>query len=103
MFNKANPKTIDLLLSRRSEKSRRMKAPGPNAAELKTILKCGMRVSDHGKIAPWRFIVFEGEAQQKLANIMAEGALIDGEDENSPIHKAMQGFAVQAPTLITCL
>lgn len=103
MFNKSNPKTIDLLLSRRSEKSRRMKAPGPNVDELKTILQCGMRVSDHGKIAPWHFIVFEGSAQNDLANIMAECVIMDGVEENSPLHKAMQEFAIQAPVLIAAI
>ncbi len=103
MFNINNPKTIDLLLSRRSEKSRRMEGPGPSADELKSILKCGMRVSDHGKIAPWRFEVFEGSAQQNLANVMAAGMLDAGEEENSPKHKAMQEFALQAPVVIAVL
>src|SRR5436309_13648798 len=40
-----------------------MRAPGPSAGELETILTIGARVPDHGKLAPWRFIVFEGEAR----------------------------------------
>lgn len=103
MFNIKNPKTIELLLSRRSEKSRRMVEPGPADDELKQILNCGMRVSDHGKIAPWRFIVFQGDAQKDLANIMATGALNNGEEESSPKHKAMQDFALQAPIVIAVL
>jgi nitroreductase len=100
MFNIKNLDTIDLLLSRRSEKSRRMVEPGPSADELRDILQCGMRVSDHGKIFPWRFEVFQGDAQQHLAAIMAEGAIADGASENSPKHKAMQNFALQAPLVI---
>ena len=59
-----NPKsleTLELLLSRRSGKARRMKEPGPDADALRKILLAGQRVSDHGKLTPWRFIVFEGD------------------------------------------
>ena len=55
--------TIDFLKIRRSVKPRDMTPPGPSAEELETILTIGARVPDHGKIAPWRFIVFEGDAR----------------------------------------
>ena len=48
---------IDLLLSRRSGRARDMVGPGPTAEQLEIILKAGMRVPDHGKKAPWRFVV----------------------------------------------
>lgn len=64
---------IDALLSRRSVTAKDMVEPGPNAEQLDIILQAGHRVPDHGKIGPWRFIIFEGEARgkfgQKLASI----------------------------------
>jgi nitroreductase len=36
--------------------------PAPSEAEIDTLLTVASRVPDHGKLAPWRFIVFEGEA-----------------------------------------
>jgi nitroreductase len=62
---------IDLLKTRRSVKPREMTAPGPSPAELETILTIGARVPDHGKLAPWRFIVFEGEARERAGEIIA--------------------------------
>ena len=62
---------LDLLKTRRSVKPREMTPPGPAAAELETILTIGARVPDHGKLAPWRFIVFEGEARQRAGEIIA--------------------------------
>ena len=56
--------TIALLKRRRSAPPRLMTGPGPNAEELETILAVAARVPDHGKLAPWRFIVFEGAARQ---------------------------------------
>ncbi len=57
------PDAIELLKIRRSIKPREMGAPGPSPAELETILTIGARVPDHGKLTPWRFIVFEGDAR----------------------------------------
>src|SRR6201994_2402497 len=52
-------------------KPREMTGPGPSAAELETILTIGSRVPDHGKLAPWRFIVFEGDARSRAGDVIA--------------------------------
>jgi nitroreductase len=65
------PDAIDLLKTRRSVKPREMTPPGPSAAELETILTIGARVPDHGKLAPWRFIVFEGDARERAGEVIA--------------------------------
>src|SRR5689334_24707960 len=48
-----------------------MTGPGPSPAELETILTIGARVPDHGKLAPWRFILFEGDARNRAGEIIA--------------------------------
>jgi nitroreductase len=63
---------LELLKSRRSVKPREMTPPGPSPAELDTILTIGARVPDHGKLAPWRFIVFEGDARLRAGDVIAE-------------------------------
>ena len=63
--------TIDLLLTRRSAKALTMTAPGPDDEELETILRAGARVPDNGKLAPWRFILFKGEARAKFGEELA--------------------------------
>jgi nitroreductase len=65
------PDAIDLLKTRRSVKPREMSDPGPSATELETILTIGARVPDHGKLAPWRFIIFEGDARVRAGEIIA--------------------------------
>jgi nitroreductase len=66
------PDALELLKKRRSIKPRDMSGPGPSPAELETILTIGARVPDHGKLAPWRFIVFEGDARLRAGEIIAE-------------------------------
>ncbi len=65
------PDAIELLKTRRSVKPRDLTGPGPSPAELETILTIGARVPDHGKLAPWRFIVFEGEARRRSGEVIA--------------------------------
>jgi nitroreductase len=66
------PEAIDLLTSRRSVKPIELGDPGPTAAELATLLTVASRVPDHGKLTPWRFIVFEGDARLKAGETIAE-------------------------------
>jgi nitroreductase len=65
------PEAIDLLTSRRSVKPIELNGPGPTADELATLLTVASRVPDHGKLTPWRFIVFEGDARLKAGDTIA--------------------------------
>ncbi|HEV2561993.1 MAG TPA: nitroreductase [Rhizomicrobium sp.] len=71
-FNRPAPKTLDLLASRRSGSAKAMTGPGPSPEELRRILAAGARVPDHGKLAPWRFIVFEGEGRARMGDLLAD-------------------------------
>ena len=59
------PEALDLLQTRRSFKAVELTGPPPSAAEIDTLLTVASRVPDHGKLVPWRFIVFEGAARAK--------------------------------------
>lgn len=62
---------IDLLKTRRSVKPIEMTGPGPSASELETLLTVASRVPDHGKLTPWRFIVFEGAHRLAIGETIA--------------------------------
>jgi nitroreductase len=66
------PDALQLLKTRRSVKPMELSGPGPSAAELETLLTIAARVPDHGKLTPWRFIVFEGEARAKAGASIAD-------------------------------
>jgi nitroreductase len=65
------PDALELLKTRRSLKPVELIAPGPTPAEIDTLLTVASRVPDHGKLTPWRFIVFEGEARAKAGEAIA--------------------------------
>lgn len=66
-----NP-TIELLASRRSASPVMLSGPGPNSEERELLLTIAARVPDHGKLVPFRFIVFEGAGQEEAGAIIAE-------------------------------
>ena len=61
------PEVLDFLLTRRSRPAKTLTAPVPTREELLPILTAAARTPDHGKLEPWRFIVLEGTALQRLA------------------------------------
>jgi nitroreductase len=54
---------LNFLARRRSASAATLRAPAPSPTELRDLLRLAARVPDHGKLAPWRFIVLEGEAK----------------------------------------
>lgn len=54
---------LQRLAARRSPKLASLGGPGPTPAELHTLLALGLRVPDHGKLEPWRILVFDGAAR----------------------------------------
>jgi len=58
---------LDYLAVRRSIPAFQMRDPGPSKDELEEILRLASRVPDHGKLAPWRFIVYRGEERARIA------------------------------------
>ena len=61
---------LSLLKTRKSASAKAMTAPGPTPAQLSEILACAVRVPDHGKLTPWRFILWEGEARARFGDVM---------------------------------
>jgi nitroreductase len=65
------PDALKLLTPRRSIKPVELGGPPPSPAEIDTLLTVASRVPDHGKLTPWRFIVFEGKARQAAGDAIA--------------------------------
>ena len=100
LLNRPVPQVMDLLLTRRSGSVKRMAAPGPNADQLRQILAAGARVPDHGKLAPWRFIVFEGDARARMGEVLLS-ALKETESFVSPEREEQErGRFLRAPVVV---
>jgi nitroreductase len=91
---------LELLKTRRSFKAVELSAPGPSAAEVDTLLTVASRVPDHGKLAPWRFIVFEGEARRAAGEAIAAAFRAKYPDSTPEQVEAERGRLLRAPLVI---
>lgn len=101
VFNHPAPETLDLLLTRRSGSAKAMGEPGPSKAQLAQILQAGARAPDHGKLFPWRFIIYEGEGRNRAGDILAAAAQADGERDRQVEEE--RGRFLRAPVVIGVL
>jgi nitroreductase len=68
----AMPDALTLLETRRSVSARNMVGPGPDDEALKRMIAVAIRVPDHGKLAPWRFVVYAGAARAAVCGKLAD-------------------------------
>ncbi|MGR3514389.1 MAG: nitroreductase family protein [Paracoccaceae bacterium] len=67
-----NPAAMAFLETRRSRPAKTLTAPAPDRDQLKRLLTVAARTPDHGKLEPWRFLVLEAPALQRLAETLPE-------------------------------
>jgi nitroreductase len=93
-------KLVDYLAVRRSIPAFQMCEPGPSTAEIEEILTLAVRVPDHGKLAPWRFVVYRGEERVRIGEALLAMAL----EKNPELSEEMIGVErarfTRAPVVI---
>jgi len=80
-----------------------MAAPGPSDDELQRILGIAMRVPDHGKLSPWRFVVVGKEQRDHLAALLHKALQEEDESAGPAHHEKEDQFAQQGEALIVVL
>ncbi len=86
-----NQAALDFLQARRSRPAKTLVAPAPTREELRPLLTAAARSPDHGKLEPWRFVVFEHGAMQRLADLTETCGLALGKSPED-IAKARSQF-----------
>ena len=94
---------LALLATRRSGKPRDMVAPGPDAGQLAAMLEIAARTPDHGKLAPWRFVIVPDDRRARLAEVIVAAYRAERPQAGRTEIDALAGFAHQAPTLVVVL
>ncbi len=93
--------TLSLLTTRRSVKAASLAAPGPSAEQLDQILTCAARVPDHKKLAPWRFMLFEGEARATFGDVLARTLAAEATEPPSAVRlETERGRFLRAPLVV---
>ena len=102
-LNVRDKETIDFLMTRRSTVAKMMDGPGPDDADLKKILATGMRVPDHGRLTPWRFIVIRGDAREKIGGVIAAAYSRKNPDAIEEQVEIEQERLTRAPVVVAVL
>ncbi|MFM8376812.1 MAG: nitroreductase, partial [Phenylobacterium sp.] len=76
------PGVLDFLSRRRSASALTLAAPGPSPEAISDLVRLATRVPDHGKLAPWRFILLEGPDKTAFADAL-EALALDRNDEKA--------------------
>lgn len=91
---------LSLLLTRRSAKPRSIAGPGPTRRELEQILAIASRTPDHGKLAPWRFVIVEGDQREELAALLHKALSDEEREATAAHHQKEEEFAHYGGTLL---
>jgi nitroreductase len=102
MFNDTSS-PLALLTTRRSGKPRDLVAPGPDQAQLDRIVEIAARTPDHGKLAPWRFVVVPSDRRDALSDLITSAYRAERPQASRLEIEAMDQFARQAPALVVVL
>lgn len=97
---KTEIKLIDYLSNRRSIPAFQMCEPGPSRDEVEEMLKLASRVPDHGKLAPWRFIVYRGAERKRISEALAKIAMGDKPDLSEEMVKVENTRLTRAPVVV---
>lgn len=98
-----NSEMLARLATRRSALSITLEEPGPNEEQIRQLVGVASRVPDHGKLAPWRFEVWDmAYRRAKHAQLQS---LLDGHDEVPDREKKRQGTdkLLHGPCLIVAI
>ena len=92
---------LRFLDARRSVPSKQLGTPGPDDATLLRMLASAVRVPDHGKLVPFRFLRIQGEARHALGERLAARTLhLDPAAADAVVAKDRARFS-HAPVIIT--
>ncbi len=87
--------------ARRSVPAMQLCEPGPDTPQLLRMLRSAVRVPDHGKRVPWRFVRIEGDARARLGEHLARRSRErDPAASDAAIAKDRQRF-LHAPVIVT--
>ncbi|MCK4711453.1 MAG: nitroreductase [Marinosulfonomonas sp.] len=91
---------IKAILSRHSVSPKRVVAPGPDTAQVLTLMSVAAAAPDHGKLRPWRFIDFPESSRVALADVFEAALLERLPDADAQARTRAREKASRAPTVL---
>jgi len=92
---------LSLLATRRSGKPRDLTGPGPSPEQLDQMIGIAARTPDHGKLAPWRFVVIDD--RDALSRLIVDAYRTERPQAARSELESLDQFARQAPALVVVM
>lgn len=89
--------------ARRSVPMLHLAEPGPDEATLLRLLRSAVRVPDHGKRLPWRFLAIRGDARHALGERLAARHLERDPNASEAVIDKDRGRFSHAPLIVTVI
>ena len=92
---------IEVLVTRKSVA--RLTEPAPGSEDLEIIMKAAIRAPDHCRLRPWRFLVVEGAAREKLGDIFMEALKLRDPEAGEALLQKEKSKPLRAPMIIVVI
>ena len=94
---------LEALDRRRSVPSKQLGEPGPDDATLQRMLQAAVRVPDHGKLVPFRFLRIAGDARHTLGEWLVQRTLQREPNASEAALDKERGRFTHAPLIIAVI
>ena len=91
---------LELLATRRSALAKDMVEPGPSDEQLEKLIELAVRVPDHGKFKPWRFIIFAGDGRARAGDVLAERWQALNPNHSAEMIEQQRATFLRAPVVV---
>jgi len=78
-----------------------LQEPAPTREHIRRIIEAGAHAPDHGKLAPWRFVVVQGAARAILGQALVAALLAKDPAATIEQQKRERDKVLRAPCIIT--
>ncbi len=96
-------KELSFLTEHCSYPAKELNDPAPSAEQIEHILQAAMSAPDHGELTPYRFLIIEGEARFRLAEIFAQATLQRNPEVDEATLNKQKNKPLRAPMIITVI
>jgi nitroreductase len=90
---------LTFLQTRKSASAKAMGGPGPTPEQVNAMLHLAVRVPDHGKLTPWRFVIFAGEARARVGDRFSRQWASLNPEHGPDILAFQRGLFMRAPVV----
>ena len=81
----------------------KLTAPGPTPQQLEQLIRAAIRVPDHARLRPWRFLLIAGDGLDKLGELLVTAQLTQDPDATPPALQKTRSKPRRAPAIIVVI